>query len=60
MISCGVSELGTGLLRLGDIVEVTMGYQEPMMTENRYNGVPAVVTLAMSLISWCECGISGR
>ncbi len=38
MIKGGVSELGTGLLRLGDIADVTMGYQEPMMTENRYNG----------------------
>ncbi|MEZ8557873.1 efflux RND transporter permease subunit [Vibrio cyclitrophicus] len=46
----GVSEFGTGLIRLGDIAEVTMGYQEPMMTENRYNGSPAV-TLAMSPVT---------
>ena len=45
-----MSELGTSLIRLGDIADVTMGYQEPMMTENRYNGVPAV-TLAMSPVT---------
>ncbi|MDH6025282.1 efflux RND transporter permease subunit [Vibrio splendidus] len=50
MIKGGVSELGTSLIRLGDIADVTMGYQEPMMTENRYNGVPAV-TLAMSPVT---------
>ncbi|WP_135458147.1 efflux RND transporter permease subunit [Vibrio echinoideorum] len=50
MLKGGVSELGTGLIRLGDIAEVTMGYQEPMMTENRYNGSPAV-TLAMSPVT---------
>ncbi|WP_206208307.1 efflux RND transporter permease subunit [Vibrio tasmaniensis] len=50
MIKAGVSELGTSLIRLGDIADITMGYQEPMMTENRYNGVPAV-TLAMSPVS---------
>ncbi|MEZ9884164.1 efflux RND transporter permease subunit [Vibrio splendidus] len=50
MIKGGVSELGTSLIRLGDIANVTMGYQEPMMTENRYNGVPAV-TLAMSPVA---------
>lgn len=50
MTKGGVSDLGTGLIRLGDIADVTMGYQEPMMTENRYNGVPAV-TLAMSPVS---------
>lgn len=50
MLKGGVSELGTGLIRLGDIADVTMGYQEPAMTENRYNGVPAV-TLAMSPVS---------
>ncbi|NOJ14282.1 efflux RND transporter permease subunit [Vibrio splendidus] len=50
MIKGGVSELGTSLIRLGDIADVTMGYQEPLMTENRYNGVPAV-TLAMSPVT---------
>ena len=50
MLKGGVSELGTGLIRLGDIADITMGYQEPAMTENRYNGVPAV-TLAMSPVS---------
>ncbi len=50
MIKGGVSELGTSLIRLGDIADITMGYQEPMMTENRYNGVPAA-TLAMSPVT---------
>ncbi|WP_191907624.1 efflux RND transporter permease subunit [Vibrio fortis] len=50
MLKGGISELGTGLIRLGDIADITMGYQEPAMTENRYNGVPAV-TLAMSPVS---------
>ena len=50
MIKGGVSELGTSLIRLGDIADITMGYQEPMMTENRYNGVPAV-TLATSPVT---------
>lgn len=50
MLKGGISELGTGLIRLGDIADITMGYQEPAMTENRYNGIPAV-TLAMSPVS---------
>ncbi|WP_261902592.1 efflux RND transporter permease subunit [Vibrio fortis] len=50
MLKGGISELGTGLIRLGDIADITMGYQEPAMTENRYNGSPAV-TLAMSPVS---------
>ncbi|WP_434761617.1 efflux RND transporter permease subunit [Vibrio fortis] len=50
MLKGGISELGTGLIRLGDIADIKMGYQEPAMTENRYNGSPAV-TLAMSPVS---------
>lgn len=50
MLKGGISELGTGLIRLGDIADITMGYQEPAMTKTRYNGVPAV-TLAMSPVS---------
>lgn len=50
MLKGGISELGTGLIRLGDIADISMGYQEPAMTENRYNGSPAV-TLAMSPVS---------
>lgn len=47
VIKGGVSELGTGLLRLGDIADVSMGYQTPALTENRYNGEQSV-TLAVS------------
>ncbi|KLV03705.1 transporter [Photobacterium aquae] len=47
VIKSGISELGSGLIRLGDIADVTMGYQTPALTENRYNGEPAV-TLAVS------------
>ncbi|MCV5261744.1 efflux RND transporter permease subunit, partial [Escherichia coli] len=36
-----------GLIRLGDIADITMGYQTPALAENRYNGEPAV-TLAVS------------
>lgn len=47
VIKGGVSELGTGLIRLGDIADVSMGYQTPALTENRYNGEQSV-TLAVS------------
>ncbi|WP_063344730.1 efflux RND transporter permease subunit [Vibrio jasicida] len=47
VIKGGVSELGTGLIRLGDIADVSMGYQTPALTESRFNGEPAV-TLAVS------------
>lgn len=47
VIKGGVSELGTGLIRLGDIADVSMGYQTPALTENRYDGEQSV-TLAVS------------
>ncbi|WP_186175815.1 efflux RND transporter permease subunit [Vibrio jasicida] len=47
VIKGGVSELGKGLIRLGDIADVSMGYQTPALTESRFNGEPAV-TLAVS------------
>ncbi|MEZ9512233.1 efflux RND transporter permease subunit [Vibrio breoganii] len=47
IIKGGISELGSGMIRLGDIADVTMGYQTPAMTENRFNGDPSV-TLAVS------------
>ncbi|HAS62340.1 MAG TPA: transporter, partial [Vibrio sp.] len=50
VIKGGISELGTGLLRLGDIADVRMGYQTPAITENRYNGEPSV-TLAVSPVN---------
>ncbi|MCL9774504.1 efflux RND transporter permease subunit [Vibrio methylphosphonaticus] len=50
MIQGGFNELGTGLIRLGDIADVTMGYQTPALTENRFNGEPSV-TLAVSPVN---------
>lgn len=50
IIRGGVSELSSGLIRLGDIADVTMGYLEPALTENRFNGEPAV-TLAVSPVN---------
>ncbi|OLQ88174.1 transporter [Vibrio panuliri] len=50
VIKGGVSELGTGLVRLGDVADVRMGYQTPAVTENRYNGEPSV-TLAVSPVN---------
>lgn len=50
VIKGGISKFGTSLIRLGDIADVTMGYQQPSMSENRYNGIPAV-TLAVSPVS---------
>lgn len=47
VIKGGISDMGTGLIRLGDIADVTMGYLEPTLTESRFNGEPAV-TLAAS------------
>ncbi|GEM80291.1 efflux RND transporter permease subunit [Vibrio superstes] len=47
VIQGGISKLGTGMIRLGDIADVTMGYQTPALTENRFNGEPSV-TLAVS------------
>lgn len=47
VIKGGVSELSTGLIRLGDVADVTMGYLEPALTQSRFNGEQAV-TLAVS------------
>lgn len=43
----GIGELGKGIIRLGDVADITLGYQTPQLTESRYNGYPAV-TLAVS------------
>lgn len=48
LIKGGFSELSTGTLRLGDIADITMEYQDPAQTLNRYNGVDAV-TVAVSI-----------
>ncbi len=50
VIRGGVSQLGTGLVRLGDVADVTMGYLKPALIENRFNGEPAV-TLAVSPVN---------
>lgn len=47
VIKGGISDLGTGLIRLGDVADVSMGYLQPALTESRFNGEPAV-TLAAS------------
>jgi len=47
LIKGGISELSTGTIRLGDIADITMSYQDPAITENRYNGTQSV-TLAIS------------
>lgn len=46
----GISELGTGLIRLQDVGDVSMGYQTPALSLSRYNGIDAV-TLAVSPVS---------
>lgn len=47
MIRGGVGELSSGNIRLGDVADITMGYQTPALNQNRYNGEPSV-TLAVS------------
>jgi len=43
----GIGEVGKGLIRLGDVADISLDYQTPKLTESRYNGHPAV-TLAVS------------
>lgn len=50
MIKGGVSKFSTGLIRLGDIANVSMGYQTPALSESRFNGYDAI-TLAVSPVS---------
>ncbi|MEH6453471.1 MAG: efflux RND transporter permease subunit, partial [Psychromonas sp.] len=47
VIKGGIRDLSSGLIRLGDIATISMGYQTPALTENRFNG-EAAVTLAVS------------
>ncbi|MBY5947860.1 efflux RND transporter permease subunit [Photobacterium rosenbergii] len=49
LIKGGFSNVGTGMLRLGDIADITMEYQDPATTMNRFNGVDAV-TVAVSIV----------
>ena len=46
-IQGGFGGNSTGLLRLGDIADVSLGYQTPAMTLSRFNGMQAI-TLAVS------------
>ncbi|WP_170930174.1 efflux RND transporter permease subunit [Vibrio coralliirubri] len=50
MIKGGVGGLSTGLIRLGDIADITMGYQEPALSISRFSGQNAI-TLAVSPVS---------
>ncbi|MBY5944304.1 efflux RND transporter permease subunit [Photobacterium rosenbergii] len=47
MIKGGIGDLGTGLIRLGDIATISMSYQTPALSESRFNGIDAI-TLAVS------------
>ncbi|ELR66293.1 Acriflavin resistance protein [Photobacterium marinum] len=47
MIKSGVGPLGSGLIRLGDIADISMGYQTPALSMSRFNGLDAI-TLAVS------------
>ncbi|MGB2078465.1 MAG: efflux RND transporter permease subunit [Vibrio sp.] len=49
LISTGVNGVGdgSGTIRLGDVADVSMGYQDPASTLSRFNGQKAV-TLAVS------------
>ncbi|MEZ9593613.1 efflux RND transporter permease subunit [Shewanella sp. 10N.261.52.F9] len=46
-IKGGIGQYSTGLIRLGDIADVTLGYKTPATTLSRFNGEPAV-SLAVS------------
>jgi len=46
-IKGGVGEYSTGLIRLGDIADISLDYQTPATTLSRYNGMQAI-TLAVS------------
>ena len=43
----GIGKIGKGIIRLGDVANISLDYQTPQLTESRYNGYPAV-TLAVS------------
>ncbi|MGS0696099.1 efflux RND transporter permease subunit [Shewanella sp. 0m-4] len=47
IIKGGIGPYSTGLLRLGDIADVSLGYQSPVTTLSRFNGKEAI-TLAVS------------
>ncbi len=47
LLKSGIAELGSGLIRLGDIADVYLDYQTPALSESRYNGSTAI-TVAVS------------
>lgn len=47
MIRTGVNGIESGIIRLGDVADVSMGYADPPLTLSRFNGQNAV-TLAVS------------
>jgi multidrug efflux pump subunit AcrB len=47
MIKGGAGDLSSGLIRLGDIADITLEYAEPPLTISRFNGQDAI-TLAVS------------
>lgn len=49
LIKSGITGLSTGTVRLGDIADISMSYQDPATTMSRYNGVDAV-TVAISIV----------
>lgn len=49
-IKGGAGNYSTGLIRLGDIAEISLGYQTPATSMSRFNGMPGV-TLAVSPVN---------
>lgn len=49
-IKGGIGHLSTGLIRLGDIADISYGYEEPALSITRFNGKDAV-TLAVSPVT---------
>ncbi|UPW19679.1 efflux RND transporter permease subunit [Agarivorans sp. TSD2052] len=47
LIKTGVANVGSGLIRLGDIADIYLDYQTPALSQSRFNGQPAV-TIAVS------------
>ncbi|WP_218638775.1 efflux RND transporter permease subunit [Shewanella sp. UCD-KL12] len=45
-VRSGISQLSTGLIRLGDIADIYYGYQTPALSQSRFNGERAVTIAA--------------
>ncbi|MDO6762592.1 efflux RND transporter permease subunit [Agarivorans sp. 1_MG-2023] len=50
LLKSGVADLGSGLIRLGDIADVYLDYQTPALSQSRFNGKPAI-TVAVSPVN---------